>query len=252
MADGILTTLRKGFKTDSLDFLLDFERVKTYLETNPTKKTKRPLSANSLKTYFSAIHSTIKHDTRFASVVSNYGDEVSKYVRTAKPIAKPFVCWSCVEQVRDELLSEWEDDPSWEVYQDYLLLCLYSFLPPRRLDYAPLRFVKEAPKDSIENFCVLDGDTATFVLNTYPMAYKHGTQTFTAPPELVKVLSKWRTMNKTDWLLVKGKEKRPMTAQELGMDIKDIFVRKLNLPIGVNVLRKAYMNASLEESMSIE
>lgn len=237
MADNILRTLRKGFGADGLDFLMDFERVKTYLETNPTKKTKRPLSANSLKTYYSVITNAIKDDPKFAEVVSKYRDEQTKQVRT---VSAPFVCWLCIEQVRDELLSEWEDEPSWEVYQDYLLLCLYSFMPPRRLDYAPMRFVSEAPQDSIENFCVLNGDTATFILNSYRSASKHGTLSWEAPPEMVAVLRKWRTLNKTDWLLVKGKDKRPMTTQELGMEVKDIFIRKLNLPVGVNVLRKAW------------
>lgn len=240
MADGILRTLRKAFNATSLDFLLDFQQVKTYLETNKTKKTKRPLSANSLKTYYCVIHTAIKADPKFAEVVSDYGDELRKYVQTASPVAKAYVCWSCVDKVRDELLSEWEEEPNWELYQDYLLLCLYTFQSPRRLDYAPMRFVREAPTDSLENFCVLDGNTATFLLNTHPTANKVGTVSWSASPELVEVLTKWRTLNKTDWLLVKGRDKRPMTTQELGLDLKDIFVRKLNLPVSVNVLNRSY------------
>jgi hypothetical protein len=153
-----------------------------------------------------------------------------------------------VEQVRDDLLREWEDEPKWELYQDYLLLCLYSFQSPRRLDYAPMRFVSEAPKDSLENFCVLSGNTATFILNTHPTANKVGTVSWSASPCLAEVLTKWRTMNKTDWLLVKGKDKRPMTTQELGLDLKDIFVSKLTLPVSVNVLRRSYKEFSAQQS----
>jgi hypothetical protein len=247
----ILSNIRRGVGGDTgFDFLLDFAKVKTWLETNPTKKTKKPLSHNSLKTYYSAIKSVMKDDPKFASVVSDYDTELKKFVEEMRvkdddqllteDEKRKWVCWSCIEETRDRLLTEWEDEPSWELYQDYLILCLYTFQEPTRLDYAPMRFVKEAPKDSIENFCVLNGETATFILNSYKTAHKYGTLSWDAPPSLVKVLTTWREMNKTEWLLVKGKDKRAMNTQELGLSIKDIFVRLTTIGATLNIIRHAY------------
>jgi hypothetical protein len=259
----IVNNLRKGLGApkDALDFLLDFEKVKNWLETNPTKKTKKPLSHNSLKTYYSAIRYVLKDEPRFASVVSRYGEELKKYIDEIKQRdddqmltedeKKKWICWSCVEDVRNKLLEVYEEEPTWMNYQDYLILCLYSLQEPIRLDYAPMRFVEEAPKDSIENFCVLKGDKAEFILNSYKTAKKYGTITLEAPPNLVNVLTKWRELNKTDYLLVKGMDKRPMNTQELGLAIKDIFTHQINIGATVNILRHAYRTSLHEGEPSL-
>lgn len=242
----ILDNLRRAFGGDkSLAFLQDFDAVRRWLETNPTKKTKKPLSANSLKTYYSAIKQAIKDDAAFAKVLPMYEAEISKYVKTMKAKLteeeeRRYICWQCVLNVRETLLQEFDDEPCWEAYQEYLIVCLYTMLPPERLDYAPMRFVKDPVADSIENYCVLTESSASFVLNTHKAAWKNGTMTIDIPPELAAVLRRWRTINKTDWLLLKGAEKRPMTRQELGLAIKNIFTRTLGIPSTLNVLRHSY------------
>lgn len=248
----IIGNLRAGLGgDDGLDFLLDFAKVKNWLETNPTKKTKKPLARSSIKTYYSAIRHAIKDDPKFASVVSNYGEELKGCIDEVK--AKDddqtltedekgkWICWKCVVDVRDTLLEDYEKRPTMEAYQDYLILALYSYQEPVRLDYAPMRFVEVAPKDSMENFCVLKDGKASFILNSYKTAKKYGTLSWDASPDLCRVLTKWRTINTTEWLLLKGKDtKRPMTTQELGLDIKDIFTRYINIGATLNILRHSY------------
>jgi hypothetical protein len=259
----MVENLRKGLGGDaSLDFLLDFERVKTWLETNPTKKTKKPLSPNSLKTYYCAIKNAMKGNAKFDGVVPMYDKELAKFVAEFKAKQddqtltedekRKWVCWECVIEVREKLLEEFNDDPNWEIFQDYLILCLYSYEPPERLDYAPMRFVSEAPADSIENFCVMKDDKATFILNAYKTAKKYGTMTYDASPELFAVLKQWRKMNPTEWFLVKGKEKRSMTSQELGLAIKDIFTRLTGTGATLNILRHSYRTHLHEGEPSLE
>jgi hypothetical protein len=143
--DAIFDNLRKGLATEKgLTFLLDFERVKIWLETNPTKKTKRPLTANSLKTYYCAIKHAIKDDPTFAPVLPMYEAELSRFVKQIKvemkeAETKQWLCWSCIENVRERLLEEFNDEPSWEVFQEYLIMCLFTLLPPKRMDYVPMR-----------------------------------------------------------------------------------------------------------------
>ena len=259
----MVENIRRGLGGDaSLDFLLDFAKVKHWLETNPTKKTKKPLSANSLKTYYCAIKHYIKGNAKFDEVLPMYDGELAKFVAEFKAKQddqtltedekRKWVCWDCVIEVREKLLEEFNDNPDWELFQDYLILCLYTYEPPERLDYAPMKFVTEAPADSIENYCVLNGDKATFILNSYKTAKKYGTQTNAASPEMVEVLKRWKTMNKTEWLLLKGKDKRPMTSQELGLAIKDIFTRHTGSGATLNILRHSFRTHLHEGEPSLE
>lgn len=249
----LLGNIRNGLGlavNDGIDFLLDFDRVKNWLETNPTKKTKKPLTHSSLRTYYSAIRNAIRDNNKFQHVVDKYATELKKYCDETKQKEDEqtltedekakWICWSCVEQVFNELKLEYEDNPSLQIYQDFLIVALYYLQEPVRLDYAPMRFVDKAPQDTIENFCEISEDRVRFVLNSYKTSHKYGTLSWEAPKELEKIIREWRKINTTGWFLVKGKTNRFMTTQELGLTIKEIFTRKLGIGATLNILRHSY------------
>jgi len=149
----IVYCIRAGLnKEEGLDFLLDFNSVSNWLETNPTKKTKKPLSKSSLKTYYVAIKSTLRNlkDSKFDEVMKLYD---AKIIELAGELTKQeekqelsitekdkWLCWSCITQARDELLEDYKKDLNWKTYQDFVILCLYTMMPPERLDYSSMRF----------------------------------------------------------------------------------------------------------------
>lgn len=258
----MLNSIRVGLKEqDGLDFLLKFDDVSQWLETNPTKKTKKPLSKSSLKTYYAMIKATLRdlNDNKFNDVITKYDEKMNYYAEQQKerdekqelsPQEKEkWLCWSCIDGLRDKLLTDYNENNEWKTFQDYLIICLYTLMPPERLDYSPMRFVGEIPTDNTENFCVLLPDKVVFILNNYKTAWrmekgslKHHPAIYDAPTTLFKIIEQWRILNKSEWLIVKkNSPTQAMSSHELGQTIQRIFERELNTKATLNIIRHAYI-----------
>jgi hypothetical protein len=258
---GMINNIRSGLGEESgVDFLLNTDRVVKWLEENPTKKTKKPLSANSIKTYLVAIKSTLRdtNDDKFADVMKVYDAKMLEYKKRLDAYEekqelteverKKWVCWSCVLETRDKL----KDSKDWKSYQDYVILCLYTMMPPERLDYAPMRVVKDLPTDTDGNYCVLGEMKATFVLNAYKTAKSKGQAIYDAPPELFTILKHWNTIHTSDWLLVKKTAPtQPLSSHELGQCIPRIFERLGQPCATLNILRHSFLTHMREGEMPL-
>lgn len=258
---GMIGNIRSGLgEKEGTDFLLNTARVVKWLEENPTKKTKKPLSANSIKTYLVAIKSTLRdtNDDKFADVMKVYDAKMLEYKKRldaheekqelTEVERKKWVCWSCVLETRDKL----KDSEDWKSYQDYVILCLYTMMPPERLDYAPMRVVNDLPTNTDGNYCVIGEMKATFVLNAYKTAKSKGQAIYDAPPELFTILKRWRTMNTSDWLLVKKTAPtEPLTSHELGQCIPRIFERLGQPCATLNILRHSFLTHMREGEMPL-
>jgi hypothetical protein len=270
----MLDSIRKGLnKNTRHDFLLDYDEVVNWLETNPTRKTKKPLTKASLKTYYSMIKATLRDlkDPRFDEVMKKYDAKMIEYAAIQREQdekqelsiseTKKWTCWSCIDGLRDKLLTDYNDNNDWRTYQEYLIVCLYTLMPPQRLDYSPMRFIGEVPVDDNkqENYCVLLADKAVFILNAYKTAYTmkngklcHHQNTFDAPPLLFKVLEKWRTINKSEFLIVKKNTPLlPMSSHELGQTITRLFERETGIPATLNIIRHAYVSNMRQDEMPL-
>jgi hypothetical protein len=261
----IVDSIRTGLgKEEGLDFLLDFTNVSNWLETSPTKKTKKPLSKSSLKTYYVGIKSTLRDfkDSRFNEVMKLYD---AKIVHLAGELTKQeekqelsltekqkWLCWSCITQTRDDLLEDYKKDFDWKTYQDFVILCLYTMMPPERLDYSPMKFVKEMPTDTSHNYCVLTDMKATFILNKYKTAKSKGVAVYDAPEELIRVLHQWRKINTSEWLLVKKTAlTEPVSSHELGQIIQRVLGRKTGKFATLNIIRHSFITNMREGEMPL-
>lgn len=270
----MLESIRRGLGVaeEGLDFLLDFEKVKTWLETAPTKKTKKPLASSSLKTYYTMIKATLRDakDPRFDEVMALYNAKMVEYLgqqrerdekqELTESEEKKWLCWSCITGVREKLLTDYNENNEWKTFQEYVILALYTLMPPERLDYSPMRFVGEMPEDNkAENFCVLIADKATFVLNAYKTAWRmdkgvltHHPQVFDAPPDVFAILGKWRLLNKSEWLLVKKNSPTDaMSSHELGQCLQRILDRETKTPATLNIIRHSYLTHVREGEMPL-
>lgn len=258
----MLESIRAGLKVgEGFDFLLDFNAVSTWLETAPTKKTKKPLSQSSLKTYYSMIKATLRDlkDSRFDAVMKLYDGKFNQFASIQRERddkqemspeeTKKWLCWSCIDGLRDKLLTDYKENNNWKTFQEYLIICLYTLMPPERLDYSPMRFVGAMPDEATENYCVLLPDKATFVLNSYKTAWRmekgvltHKPAVYDAPPLLFAILEEWRKLNKSEWLIVKkNSATEPMSSHELGQTIQRILERETKTPATLNIIRHAYI-----------
>lgn len=238
---------------DELLFLLNTEQICNWLETHICKKTKKPLSHASLKTYYASIKSTIKNlnDDRFVGALEEYNKKFIFYndlVRAETPEQtltkkeeKKWICWSCVLYARSLLEDAYKSNPCLKTYQEYLLLCLYSYLPPTRLDYSPMKVVTTIPTSTDVNYCMLTSKGATFIINQYKTARTYGQLIYDAPEELHNVLKDYNLYNSSGWLFSQSVDKTlPLTSHELGKMITKLFTKHLNVGATLNIIRHAY------------
>lgn len=261
----IVSSIRAGIGGgEGYDFLLDFPVVERWIETNPTKKTKKPLSRNSQKTYYVGVKSTLRDlkDSRFDDVMKLYdakilglaGELVKQEEKQELSEAEKskWICWCCVITTRDNIGKKYEEDKRWRTFQDYLILCLYSMMPPERLDYTPMKFVADMPTDTEHNYCVLTDMKATFILNNYKTFKSKGQAVYDAPYELMSILHAWRKINTSEWFLVKKTDKtQPLSSHELGQIIPRIFEREINIPATLNILRHSFITNMREGEMPL-
>ena len=267
----MLDSIRKGLSVEGIDFLTDFNKVSTWLETNPTKKTSKPLSASSLKTYYSMIVTTLRDlaDKKYDEALKLYREKFNHYrsIQETKDNKqelttteeKKWLCWSCIVGIRDKILTDYNENNDWKSYQEYVIMALYTLQIPERLDYSPMRFVGSLPEDNKENYCVLLEDKAVFILNAYKTAWKmkdgvlvHNPMTWEAPADLFIILGKWRLLNKSEWLLVKKNNNiLPMSSHELGQTIQRIFIRETNTPATLNTIRHSFITDKRQGEMPL-
>lgn len=122
--------------------------------------------------------------------------------------------------------------------QDYVIACLYTMMPPRRLiDYV---FMKTAPPAFItDNGIVTRDDKLYFVFQFYKTAATHGQQVIPLSESLVPIIKNWLEINPTEWLIFNKEFKRMHDARVLQRRLAKIFNRK---GFGVNILRHSFVS----------
>ena len=98
---------------------------------------------------------------------------------------------------------------------------------------------------------------AIFILNSYKTAKTMGRATFSATPELVRVLRKWREMNvwaskPFPYLLRKGSESDVvMSESDLGTRLGDLSEKYAGKRATLNILRHSFVSKMREREMSL-
>jgi hypothetical protein len=156
--------------------------------------------------------------------------------------------WKDILRVRERLEEEAEplfsklnlSSAEVQKLQDYVIVCLFTYNPPRRLlDYCWMR--NGEPQNKNENGVKRSGKAGspgTFVFNRYKTAKKYGTQTIAIPAPLWRILREWMTINPCPWLIADINCKQ-MTPNGLRKRMSRIFGKP---GLGVNILRHAYVS----------
>lgn len=238
-----LRRLREGLNAEEgIGFLGNAGRVIAWIEG-------QGLSENSKKAYYIAIKATLRDEGKFPEAAKEYDrvfeKHADKVVEAAKKQTltesekKKYLPWGEVLKVR-ERMAERMDGGNFQEVQDWVILCLYTMMPPLRADFADMRVYDRAPSSDVGNYLVLTDKSGTFVLHDYKTQSTFGRVEFKAPAELLRVLKEWKEYNPTEWLLVK-KEGEPMDAHTLGQRVISIFARESGKPVGISMLRHAYI-----------
>lgn len=258
--------LRDHFKSgDGLDFLKDTAKVINYIDTTPTKLGKPP-SINTLKTYYTHIVSVIRDkggeglkvalEVYRGKMLNNrdQSDAITKQQTVTPAEDAKWMDWDDILTVRDGLKPKdavIERPNAFKMYQNYLILCLYTMIEPQRLDFSPMRFVSADTGSKTENLCVLNDTGAVFIFNAYKSERKYGQRRIDAPADMFAVLKQWRTINVSDWLITKTDRTTPLSDVMLGQRIQAIFEAAAGKKTSVDILRHSYVSFMRQNEMKL-
>jgi len=250
----VLIYLKKlaGGDFDNLDFLMDRKRVDEILNT---------YADSTHRTIIFVINNVAKAMNR-ADIVKLYSgdiEEATKYkkvidVATGLPAKtkkqeENWKTWDEVLAVRDAL-----DHNS----ERYVMLCLYTMMPPRRnRDFLECKVVARMNKKASKNFnyLVVNKSRVTFTFSQFKTADSFGTQVFEAPKELATVLRRYYA-GKTDGRLMFGEHPSNYITQNLnaifGKNVGSSMLRHLFLSHFVKPEDQAVIreNMAIAEKMS--
>lgn len=236
--------IKRGLNLDETDgdtdFLLEYDKVHTWIE-------ELKLSNSSKKTYYIAIHHTIENlkDPAFSMVGKQYDTDMMAFIKkTQKPpkkTNKETVKWGEVVEVRKSLEKKAAKDPK-NFLLDYVILCMYTYLPPSRCEYVRMKVYRGIEPVEKSNYIILKQRSATIVYSDNVV--------MKAPAHLVKVLHQWMDFNEFEYLFVKI-DGKPMLKNTLSQRILSIFQRECNKKLGINAIRKAYISSVRNEDLTV-
>lgn len=252
--NSVITKFRNIFNAKSNDFLLDAKKVIQYIIDMDAK-------LHTKKSYFIAIYSVLARDTtgKFNPVLESYKSAMDTYNGKQSEVyesqemsaedAEKFLNWADILKVRDRLKIAAENYFS---FQDYLIVCLYTYNNPVRLDYANM-IVTETEKPGKNNLLVWNDKECYFLFREYKTAKKYGDVRIKVSEDLKKVLEQlksYREINNEPLLL--NRLNKPMSESVLGQNIIRIFKKYTDKAVGIDMIRRAFVCNYREGEKSIK
>ena len=176
---------------------------------NDMKKTQESIDALGLKfsttiSYYTAISATLscypgkeklykQYQAKMIEMANKLKTDLAKNEKTEQQ-EKSMVPWNDVIKVRDTLYSEIKDvvehnRKTWDKLTQYILICLYTLIPPRRVQdysYMYVDFFEPETLDEDKNYYIVGN--SEFIFNKYKTKKIYGTQRFKIPSELEDAL----------------------------------------------------------------
>ena len=173
--------------------------------------------------------------------VNTKAQEKYETLEPSKRQIEAYVPWAQIIKARDEM------DKSG---QDYLVMCLYTMLPPARADFNRVRIVKE--KDVTEklvkenpNHLVIMSNGMKLVYNEFKTKSKK-LQKYekVLPKELVSIIKKSLKKNPREYLVVIEKTGAPyIKANSFSHYMRRLLFKLFEKPMSINTLRHSFVNS---------
>ena len=222
-------------------------KITDYSDHKQVIKTLRScLSDHSVKTYISAIIQTVEDE-----------ELKDKYRRHMQPLKlhynKRLLDNELLDNHKisyiayDKLINIYIYCHQNHAYTDALLLALYLFFPPRRLEYCEMVIKDHKPKELDMNLnYYINKRNGYFIFNNYKTSKKYKTQYFEVPSDLDMVIKQY--------IYYEGKEDDDYL---IGVKGRTHFVERINRAInitdpekkvGVQILRHSFVSYFFEKS----
>jgi hypothetical protein len=195
-----------GVPTLTPELLADSKKIINCIESL-VKKDGKPLGVEAKKGHYNALMSLLPRDSLwllYCQKVKAFNktiQEESKKQELSEREEAKWLSWQEIVAVRDKLKPLTPND--FFAYQDWIILCLYTMIPPLRVDFSPMAVLEEMPGQVAGNFLVLSPQKNCFVFQDYKTSGRYGRQEFDIPNELLEILYEWVIYNPTGWLLLR-------------------------------------------------
>ena len=121
----------------------------------------------------------------------------------------------------------------WTVLLTYVLMTMLTAIPPRRSkDYINFK-LKNIDKEK-DNF----SERSNLVFNSYKTAKTYGQQKVPSTTKMRTMLTRWKRINGSDWLLPQYKKNEPITGPQLTRLLNDLFDKN----VSTSMLRHSYLS----------
>ena len=243
-------------KMISLEWVADLEiieQVEKFLDTYsaPTKR-------NYLNSIIVALKGLNEYDEDLLKTYETLRDTYHQEYLASQSQLTPkqkenWAAWKDIVKVvtryKDSLTTVLTDKPEeihpseYKTFNDYVLLLLYTKLPPIRNDFGNVRIIKhdnfatleKKHKSGLNLLVVRDNIPQFLVLNEYKTHKTYG--------EVKTVVTVWLKYNKSGYLLVGGRSKsQPLGSNGISVRLRAIFKKYLNKNISTNMLRHIYVS----------
>tara|TARA_R110000765_G_scaffold6409_1_gene19774 strand:- start:6737 stop:7711 length:975 start_codon:yes stop_codon:yes gene_type:complete len=251
-------------KMISLEWVADLdiiEQVEQFLDTYsaPTKR-------NYLNSIIVALKGLNEYDEDLLKTYETLRDTYHQEYLASQSQLTPkqkenWASWKDIVKVvtryKDSLTTVLTDKPEeihpseYKTFNDYVLLLLYTKLPPIRNDFGNVRIIKhdnfatleKKHKSGLNLLVVRDNIPQFLVLNEYKTHKTYGEVQIPLPEEVKTVVTVWLKYNKSGYLLVGGRSKsQPLGSNGISVRLRAIFKKYLNKNISTNMLRHIYVS----------
>lgn len=143
-----------------------------------------------------------------------------------------YVSWDNITQFRDAYQDQMSE-------MQNLLMGLYTYVPPVRLDYTPMRIVarKPAKLEDGMNYYVRN-KAPYFIFHSYKTHNHYGDKVVKVPAKLKAVID--GAVPLTNTYLLQDEEGKPWQEARLSQSVSRIFKQFHNLNTGVSMFRHSY------------
>ena len=234
-----INILRNAFQVPETDFefLKDSQKVIDWIESSK-------YALNSRKAIYIAIISSLKSLDGFdlslyRSKMDSYNKEIVAQYETqtlSKTEETKFMHWKDIKEAVEKARIAVED--VWTL-QEYLILALYTMMPPVRLDYGDMTVIDYEPDEPVGNYLVLD-KKPYFYFSDYKTFKVYGVIRIKICYDLFKVIKEW--LPYTNQHLLIDRSGGPLGPVALGQLLIATFLKHSGRKIGVSILRHSYIS----------
>ncbi len=134
-----------------------------------------------------------------------------------------------------------------EVYQRFLILSLYTMIPPIRNDYTIVKVTHKIDSELDVNYNYIDVVNKQLILNKYKTDKCYGTKYIDIPDDLMDIIIKWEQIKKdfykndlqSSFMLINITNTKPMSNTTMIYYLNKVFAPK---KISSTMLRKIYLS----------